>query len=365
MEESNRTFVRMPELLEATGQRLATLLGTQAARITPGASAGIALGIAACLTGTDGRKSEQLPDVAGMKSAVLIQGRHRYKYDRMVRLTGARLVEVGNVNGTDVGEVEAGITTETAAILFPAHLDGTPGTVPLEEVTAVGAKHGVPTLVDAAYLNYPTATMSTFTERGADLVVFSAKYFGGPNAGGVICGRRDLIDAVQLTDFTRFESSKYLSFGRPFKLDRQIVVAVQVALEEWLTMNHHQRFEDMAGMVATIAQELHGVADLELTPRCFTMEETLVAEPVNSLRVRMLSGPLATDVSRLLAAGNPAILVHDIADALVIDVECMSHDEAQLVGRRVREAIGELRGESPARQESDAPTMVTAEGGRD
>ena len=50
----NEYYVRIPELLEKTGASIARLIGTQAARVTPGASAAIALSVAACMTGEDG-----------------------------------------------------------------------------------------------------------------------------------------------------------------------------------------------------------------------------------------------------------------------------------------------------------------------
>jgi D-glucosaminate-6-phosphate ammonia-lyase len=47
MSQANDTFTDMVELLEGTGRIVADLLGTPAARVTPGASAAIALGTAA------------------------------------------------------------------------------------------------------------------------------------------------------------------------------------------------------------------------------------------------------------------------------------------------------------------------------
>src|SRR5215470_16936389 len=96
MAEVNRSFVRMTELLDRSGERIAALLGAEAARVTPGAAAAIMLGTAACMAGSDGVLSQRLPDTTGMRSEVLIQRRHRYKYDRQVSLTGARLIEIGN-----------------------------------------------------------------------------------------------------------------------------------------------------------------------------------------------------------------------------------------------------------------------------
>ncbi len=123
-------------------------------------------------------------------------------------------------------------------------------------MSASARNHGVPVLVDAAYLNDPPSIMSTFIPRGADLVCFSAKYFWGPNSSGFICGRRDLIDAVAGIDFTRYESGKYLTFGRPWKMDRQIIVATVLALKEWLEMDHKARWESYREKVAAMRRVL-------------------------------------------------------------------------------------------------------------
>jgi L-seryl-tRNA(Ser) seleniumtransferase len=138
MEEVNRSFVSMVDLLEKSGRTLAGLMGTEAARVTPGASAAIALGTAACMTGMDGPSWERLPDTTGMKNEVVMQRGHRYKYARCARMTGARIVEAGGDHGTTLDQLSAAIGPNAAAILFPAHLDGKPGTVALREVTKLG-----------------------------------------------------------------------------------------------------------------------------------------------------------------------------------------------------------------------------------
>jgi D-glucosaminate-6-phosphate ammonia-lyase len=347
MEEANRSFASMVGLLQGSGKVIASLLGTEAARVTPGASAAIALGTAACMTGTDGAKMEQLPDTTGMKNEVVMQRNHRYKYDRMVRMAGARIVEVGGAGGTTADELEAAIGAATAMICFPAHLEGAGGTVRLPEVAALARRRGVPVLVDAAYLNYPVNLMGSFTAAGADLVCFSAKYFGGPNGGGFIAGRADLIDAVAGVDFTRFESGRYLVFGRPFKLDRQIAVGVVAALREWLTMDHAARFAEYARLVDIVRGRLAGVLGIATVPMFLSMQETLhpAPEPVNCLVVRIdpESGTTAPAVEAVLAAQDPAILVHLRDDTVVVDVEVMNEAEAQLVADRLFELIPAAR----------------------
>ena len=342
VEEANRHFVSMVDLLDGSGRIIADLVDAEAARVTPGASAAIALGIAACMTGTDGEKMERLPDTTGMRDEVLIQKRHRYRYDRMVRFTGAKLIVVGDDRGTTPEQLEAAIGAQTVAMCIPAHLDDVEGAVSMREVFPVARSRGIPTLVDAAYANYPVETLSSFTRAGADLVCFSAKYFGGPNAGGFICGRRDLIDAVMSgVDVTGFEPGDRLIFGRPFKLDRQSVVGVVVALQEWIEMDHEERFARYARLVQALSDALRGLNAIELTPITLTMEEALAPEPVNALQIRVgrEASRTAVEVQTLLSEGNPRVLVHCFDDALVVDVETVFEDDIPLIAQRIKAAL--------------------------
>lgn len=342
MSQANDTQVSMVELLDATGAIVAELLGTEAARIAPGASACITLATAACMAGADEEKAEQLPNAEGMKSEVAIQRRHRYKYDRMTRIAGARLVEVGSVDRTTPAELDAALSADTAALCFPAHLDGSEGTVSLDESIGIAHAKGIPVVVDAAYLNYPVESMRDFARRGADLVIFSAKYFYGPNAGGVVCGRADLIEAVTALDFTRYESGDYLPLGRPFKQDRQTVVGVVTALQEWLAMDHNERFAGYSRRVAIIAGQLEDAPGINCIPMHLTMQETLRPGPVNCLRIDF--GPYAAlgaaEVEAALAAGDPAIALHLREGELIVDVECVSDDDARVIASRLRDALG-------------------------
>ena len=204
MSEANGTAASMSELLEATGRRLADLLGAEAARVVPGAAAAIALGTAACMTRGDGEAAERLPDAAGLPNEIVFQRVQlpHYKYARVIVLPGAQLTLVDSRD-----ELEHALDpARVAAAFVPAHLDELPGAVPLREVAALARERGIPTLADAAFLNYPPESMRRFTAEGADLVCFSAKYFYGPNTGGFVVGRADLVDAVAAVDFTNFET---------------------------------------------------------------------------------------------------------------------------------------------------------------
>src|SRR5437660_8476202 len=107
MQDVERYYVDMQQLLERSGEVIAGLLGAQAAYVTPGAAAALALGTAACLAGTDADKIARLPDTTGLPRQVLIQAGHHYHYEHVVTVPGARLVEVGGAGGTTAAHLDA------------------------------------------------------------------------------------------------------------------------------------------------------------------------------------------------------------------------------------------------------------------
>lgn len=314
--EVNGSFASMPELLDGAGERIAELLGVEAARVVPGASAGIALSVGACMTRADGPKMEQLPDTTGMRAGVLMQRGHHYKYDRCARMTGARIVE-GDLSAFD----------DVACVLHPAHLDGRGGTQPLEAVAEAAHAHGVPVVVDAAYMSYPTDLIASYAARGGDLVCFSAKYFYGPNAGGFVYGTHELIRAVAEIDFTRFESGQHLIFGRAFKLDRSAVVGTVLALEEWLNADHAARWESYRVRAERLAEKLGGETAQ------FTLDERLIPEPVNSLVLD--AGERADALADELAAGDPCIVCVPMNGKLVFCLETVDEADEPLLVERI------------------------------
>ncbi|MGE0057254.1 MAG: hypothetical protein AB7T32_04660, partial [Dehalococcoidia bacterium] len=92
MVEANDYFVDMNELNAAAGARAANLLGAEAALVTSGAFSAMMLGAAACLTGTDPAKIEELPHPTFDRRECLIQTCQRLEYDRAYRLAGASVI---------------------------------------------------------------------------------------------------------------------------------------------------------------------------------------------------------------------------------------------------------------------------------
>src|SRR5437899_2824606 len=92
MQDVERYYVDVQQLLERSGQVIAGLLNAEAAYVTPGAAAALALGAAACITGNDPDKIARVPETTGMANTILIQAGHHYHYQRAVTVPGGRLV---------------------------------------------------------------------------------------------------------------------------------------------------------------------------------------------------------------------------------------------------------------------------------
>ena len=87
--------VRLHDLQQKAGEYIARRLKCEGAVVTSGASGAITLATAACLQYANNAKILDMPQaIDGMKNQVIVQGAHRYEYDRAMYLCGARVTEV-------------------------------------------------------------------------------------------------------------------------------------------------------------------------------------------------------------------------------------------------------------------------------
>jgi len=257
MIEANRCYVDMEELQNQAGKIIADLLGAEDAMVTSGAFSALVLATAACMTRKDVSLMEKIPFTEGMKNEVIIQRGLRVKYDRAITVAGAKFVEVGDENGTSPDDIEKAINEKTVAIHFLA--PGKENAVPLSEVLKIAKKHDLPVIVDAAGQVLPVENMRKYVSMGADLTCFGAKYFDGPNSAGILCGRKDLIEAAKLQTFICFESHNIRALGRGMKLDRQEIVATVVALQRWMSMDHKARLQEQHRRIERLIAELNKI----------------------------------------------------------------------------------------------------------
>ncbi len=272
MEEANESYAYMWDLIKKGGEHIAERINAPAAWITSGAFNALVLAAAACIAGKDPEAMRRLPKTEGMKNEIIIQRNARLLvYDRSMEVAGGKFVFVGDERwGCPPEQLEAAITDKTAAIHYAYPAWGNPYICPLEKVLEIGKRNGVPVIVDAAGVTYPKDVQSRFMEMGCDLVAVGGKYVGGPNSTGYIYGRKDLIEAIGLHSFIGAEagpkeqSGFYRSLGRGYKLDRQEIIGLLVAFDEWMEMDHEkERFKPAWERVHYIEENIKNLPGLE------------------------------------------------------------------------------------------------------
>jgi uncharacterized pyridoxal phosphate-dependent enzyme len=341
MEAANRSFADMKKLFDSSGRVIAGMLGVEAAYITSGGAAALALSVAASLTRHHPDYLERLPDTEGIPNEVLVQKSTRQKYDRCLTIPGARIVEVGDDAGLTATQLEAAIGPKTAAVHYFVPLQGDlPGVPPLEAVVEVAHKHGLPVVVDAAGHTYPTDNMRRYVRAGADLVCYANKYFDAPHSTGLVLGKKELVDLVALNSFVGFETSDYHTLGRAMKVDRQEVFAVVAALREWLAMDHEARFLEYGERVDHVLRELKGVP----VQQAYRISEREIPRPVirDGVRFVMADAAAAQSVVAAMRQGETPIWVRiddDQPNAVNVSVAFCTDSELEAVIGRLREVL--------------------------
>jgi L-seryl-tRNA(Ser) seleniumtransferase len=324
---ASRHYVMLDELHDKVGERIAALLHAEGAMVTSGAASALTLGTAAVLTGTDRQKIVELPNVAGMKSQVIVQKAHRFGYEHAVRNCGVTLVEVETPE-----DVDRAINDKTAMMLFYNN-NNREGRIQDEAFVLLGKKHGIPTLNDAAADVPPVENLWKYTKMGFDLVAFSGgKGLRGPQSAGLLLGRKHLIAAARLN-----APPNGNTIGRGMKVNKEEIVGMLAALERYLALDHAgelQDFEKRADAIRRSASAVSGVKAEVFVPE--------VANHVPHVRISWdaaSKGITPAEAVKALRDGEPSIGIRSEGDALVIGVWMMQPGEDKVVARRLREVL--------------------------
>src|SRR3954447_3567276 len=90
------SYIDLFELQRKVGARLAEITHNEAAYVSCGAAAGIALSVISCMVGADPSKTFVYPSLEGIeKPEVVIFTRQRNGYDYAITQTGARVIDSG------------------------------------------------------------------------------------------------------------------------------------------------------------------------------------------------------------------------------------------------------------------------------
>ncbi len=329
VDEAMSRFFELSELQERAGEVIARATGAEWGCVTACTAAGITLGVAACMTGQDPGKVAQLPETAGMRDEVVIQKGHTVNFGapltQMIRLAGAKAVEVGTVHGTREYHLTHAIGDQTAAVMFVvSHHTVRYGCVPLERVVEIAHERGVPVVVDGAAQSF---VIKEIVGAGTDLVICSGhKYLSGTTAG-IVCGREDLVQGVNLQN---------QGIGRPMKVGKEGIVGAMVALEYRMKLDVDAWEAEQNRKMYRIIERLEGIEGIRMS-----VEPDPNGNPFSRARMDVDEGQVglsAGAISRAVADGDPSIRVraHHVDEGyFMIDAMEMTDEEVELTCDRL------------------------------
>ncbi len=317
MREAAGASVDIGELQAAASRTIAKATGAEAGLVTSGAAAGLTLAAAACIAGFDIARMGRLPDTRGLPNEILMPRTHRNAYDHALRAAGATIVDVGHndrgtgagIRGLEAWEVAAAVTPASVAFAFAAQAGNAHE---LPAVADLCRRHGLKLIVDAAAQLPPASNLRAFVAAGADLVVFSGgKAVGGPQASGILAGKRDLVAsallqqldmdvspsrwaAPDIVDRTRVPVPPHHGIGRAFKVGKEEIVGLLVALERFVARDESAFEAALTDRLKKIAAALPAGAS------------SLKPGKTPLLEIRAKDGPAA---AARLAAGDPPVHV--------------------------------------------------------
>ena len=335
MAEAARHFVDIDEFQEKAGRQIAKLTKNEAAYISCGASAGLVLTTAACITGMDPEKRARLPYTDGMKNEVIVHKFGRTGFDFAVRQAGGKLVEIGTEAGTSPEDMERAINDKTAAILYFYNVTRMEGLVPLEKGIEIAKSKGVPVIVDAAAQIPPVENLWWFTHIGTDLVIFSGgKGLRGPQSSGLILGRKDLVEACA------FNACPRSFIGRPMKVGKEEIAGLLAAVKCYLNLDHEKLMETYENQVKYVMDECLKLPHVSVK-RNFPSEAGQPMPRAEVMFDEQALGMTRGEILTQLREGEPSIALAGAGNNGVnVNPQTLEPGQEKIIADRIKEIIG-------------------------
>lgn len=326
-----RHFVPLAELQNRVGERIAKLLGVEAALVTTGAAGAMLLGTAAAVTWRDRGLIPQLPLSPALGIEVIRQKAHRDCYDNQVKACGVKLVDVETLD-----DVDRAVSARTA-LMLAYNFREEAGRIRHDDWIAAARRHDIPTLLDAAADAPPRERLWQYNKQGFDLVAFSGgKALRGPQNAGHLLGRQDLIEAARLNT-----SPHCATIGRGLKVSKEDMVAMWAAVERFMRLDleaEEREWNRRIGVIAAAVSQIPTIKTETIVPA--------IANHVPHLLLHWDEGRVKITPEQLkakLAAGDPSIAtarVHGTGETgFLISVFMLQPGEDEIVANRLRDAL--------------------------
>ena len=321
---------------------LTSLFGCDAALVVNNNAAAILLTLTALCKGKEVIVSRgQLVEIGGS-----------FRMPDVMRLSGARMVEVGTTNRTRTADYEEAVSARTAAFLrvhtSNFRVTGFTETAPADKLHDAARRHGVLLLEDlgsGAVERIGDEPSVTESLKYSDVVTFSGdKLLGGPQAG-IVLGRSEKgTEAVK-------KMARH-PMARALRIDKLTLAALEATLRQRLTGHADQ--VPVERMLRASAEDLRRRAAMWSVKLAERGVETRLVEgssavgggslPGHHLATVLLAiaGP-ASRLSTALRKGNPPVIARIEKDECCLDPRTVLRGEDETLLDAVEAAFATLR----------------------
>lgn len=316
---------KMNDLHNATGKRIAEMLGAEAAIVTSGATGAIIQGTAGCMTMGDSIKNERLPDTTGMKNEVIILKNQRYLYDRSIRAPGAILVEVNNLE-----ELPNAINKKTAMLFYLLNRPDIEN-IDIETYIKIAKQYKIPIMCDAATTVPPIKRMAATIKYGFDLVCYSGgKGLRGPYSAGLLLGRKDLVEYAK-----QHGSPNHRAYGRSMKVAPEEYLGMMIAVETSLKYDEKAEFNRQRKTVKFMQAQLAIIPGITIT---INQPDFEASEPYIEIQWDKRYQITPKELKEKLRYGTPSIEIRALflsQGNIHLTAVMLTMSEAQIVVQRI------------------------------
>jgi uncharacterized pyridoxal phosphate-dependent enzyme len=293
-------FCSIPDLEVAAGKRIAEMLKLPdgyTALVTSGAAAAMQSGLAGILTGDNPKFIEQLPDLTGMKSEVIIQKTHRNPFDHQLRATGIKLVVIETE-----GELRKAVNPQTAMMHF-SNFANAAGQIKIDQWVKLGKELSIPTFIDAAADTPPVSHLWDYANMGYDLCAFSGgKAMRGPQCAGLLIGKEKLVANALLNNSPHEDT-----LGRIAKVGKEEIMGMIKALELYLKEDHDALNKEWQGRLEFISVRITKIAGVTTTYNVPDVANHVPHMTITWDQAKVKLDP--KDASKQLRSGRPSIIL--------------------------------------------------------
>lgn len=327
------SFIDLFELQEKVGAKIAELTHNEAAFVSSGAAAGIAMTVCACMAGANKDRTFAFPNLDGVeRTDVIVFKAQRNGYDYAITQTGAHVLEADST----LASLESLMSDRTACVFWFAGAHFELKDLGLDQVIAAAHARGIPVIVDAAAQVPLISNLWHFTKNlGADAAIFSGgKGLRGPQSSGLVLGKREIIEGC------RVHAAPNHSFGRPMKVGKEEFAGILAAVKWSLAQDETELIAGYEQTVANWIEDLAGISGVRVD-RAFPSE---AGQPYPRAFVH-LSAPSPWTPAAVVDAmweGNPRISVVAPPEApgvVALNPQTLEPGQDEIVMRRLREVL--------------------------